>query len=147
MDKIYFSKTTEEYGFMSNFYPARFTYNGYLFRTSEHFYQANKFEPGSEAFEMIVRQNSPMIAARVGRKKSLPLRPDWNEVKVEIMRAALFLKFSTNKDLADKLIATGDAEIVEKSSRDYFWGCGKDGSGQNMLGKLLVELREILKTK
>lgn len=61
------------------------------------------------------------------------------------MRAALMAKFTTHPDLREALLGTRDEELVENAPTDYFWGCGKLGGGQNMLGKLLMEIRLVLR--
>lgn len=82
-------------------------------------------------------------AKKLGR--TVVLRPDWNEVKVSIMRNVLALKFRQNPDLREKLLATGEAELIEGNHwKDTFWGVC-NGVGENWLGKLLMELREELK--
>ena len=80
----------------------------------------------------------------MGRSRKRPLRPDWEEVKVDIMREAVLTKFIQHTDLQEILIDTGNAPIVEHSERDSYWGDGGDGKGQNVLGKLLMEVRERL---
>lgn len=73
--------------------------------------------------------------------KDLKIRSDWEDVKIDIMYKALLAKFTQNRDLTYLLKDTKDAEIIEDSPRDYYWGIGKDGKGQNMLGKLLMQVR------
>jgi ribA/ribD-fused uncharacterized protein len=73
------------------------------------------------------------------------LRSDWEEVKVEIMKGAVLRKFETHQDIRQRLLATGELELVENAPSDYFWGCGADGSGQNMLGKILMDVRDLLR--
>ena len=63
------------------------------------------------------------------------------------MRKAVWAKFTTHKDLKSLLLSTGDNEIVENAPGDYYWGCGADGSGRNMLGRILMETRERLKSE
>jgi ribA/ribD-fused uncharacterized protein len=58
------------------------------------------------------------------------------------MRRAVLKKFQTHPQLKALLISTGDQEIVENAAGDYYWGCGADGSGKNMLGKILQEVRD-----
>ena len=84
---------------------------------------------------------SPSVAARMGRSRERPLRPDWEVVKLDVMREALRAKFIQHRDLQEKLLSTGDRQLVEHTARDRFWGDGGDGSGKNMLGRLLMELR------
>ena len=92
--------------------------------------------------EETVRQaKSPMIAARLGRSRAHPLRTDWETVKDEIMREALRAKFTQHPRLFSLLLATGDANLVEHTNNDSYWGDGGDGTGRNRLGELLMELR------
>jgi N-glycosidase YbiA len=88
-----------------------------------------------------------MVVARMGRSRARPLRPDWNEAKDDIMRRAVLRKFETHAGIRDLLLATGDEELVEKTTSDYYWGCGTDGTGTNMLGKILMEVRDILRAR
>ncbi len=81
----------------------------------------------------------------MGRDRSHPLRTDWERVKDEIMQQAVLQKFKTHADIREILLATGDELIVENSPIDYYWGCGKDGSGKNRLGEILITVREILR--
>ena len=76
--------------------------------------------------------------------RDLPLREDWEQIKDNIMRKAVCAKFTQNIDIKDILISTGRETIIEKTTNDYYWGCGKDGSGKNMLGIILMEVREKL---
>jgi len=81
----------------------------------------------------------------MGRDRKLPLRRDWESVKENIMRRALYAKFTQHPDLKKLLLSTGDAKLVEHTERDSYWGDGGDGSGKNRLGYLLMELREKLR--
>ena len=71
---------------------------------------------------------TPMIAARLGRSRKQKLRRDWESVKVGIMREALLAKFTQYEELQALLLSTGNAKIVEHTSRDNYWGDGGDGS-------------------
>lgn len=95
--------------------------------------------------ERIRETKSPMIAARLGRSRKVKIRDDWEEVKVDIMRMAVRAKILAHESLQELLLGTGDEMIIEAAGRDYFWGAGKDGSGQNWLGKILMEVREELR--
>ena len=112
--------------------------------TSEHYFQAKKFI-GTEYQEQVRMSSTPMKAANLGRDRSKPLRKDWEEVKDDIMRRAVLEKFKTNSDAKKILLSTGDEKIIEKTTKDYYWGCGEDGNGKNMLGKILMETRDILR--
>lgn len=140
----------------SNFYHAPFKdFANTEWKTTEHYFQAMKFPPeanitvciGDEDVTISVRkwikmQATPAASAKEGRRRDLPMRTDWEEVKDEIMYKALRHKFTQNKNCLDALLATGDAELIEASPIDFYWGEGSDGSGKNMLGKLLMRLRE-----
>lgn len=86
-----------------------------------------------------------MIAARMGRDRKKKLRRDWESVKVSIMRKAVQAKFTQHDNIREVLLSTVDAKIVEHTENDNYWGDGGDGSGKNMLGKILMEVREELR--
>lgn len=140
---IYFYGTRDKYGCFSNFSPHGFELDGLYWPTSEHYFQAQKF-PGTYHVDQIREVKTPRDAAKMGRDRKRPLRPDWNQVKDDIMRQGVLKKFETHSDIREVLIATGEDLIVENSPVDYYWGCGADGSGKNMLGLILMEVREIL---
>lgn len=146
---IYFYTTREEpYGCFSNFSPHGFELEGYWWQTSEHYFQAQKFvETDPKWFDKIREVRTPKDAANMGRDRTHPLRRDWEQVKDEIMRRAVSCKFSTRSELREILLATGDEAIVENAPDDYYWGCGKDGSGQNKLGQILMAVRESLRSQ
>ncbi|MFB2967760.1 NADAR family protein [Aerosakkonema sp. BLCC-F183] len=144
---IYFYSNREEpYGCFSNFSPHGFELDGFYWPTSEHYFQAQKFV-GTPYVDRIRLVKTPKDAANMGRDRSFPLRPDWEQVKDDIMRRGVLRKFQTHTDIREVLISTGDELIVENSPIDYYWGCGADGSGNNMLGKILMEVREILRDR
>ncbi|WLR41721.1 NADAR domain-containing protein [Bacillus carboniphilus] len=142
--KVFFYKVNDEYGCFSNFSSYGFEIDKQFWLTSEHYFQAQKFA-GTNYEEQIRRAVSPMEAAIMGRDRNKPLRTDWEEVKDDVMRLAVLSKFTTNNDIQEILLSTGNKIIVEKTSNDYYWGCGKDGSGKNMLGKILMEVRDQLR--
>ncbi len=140
---IYFYSIREQYGSFSNFSPHGFVLDDLYWFTSEHYFQAQKFI-GTPHVEQIRLVKTPKDAAKMGRERTRPLRPDWEEVKDDIMRKAVLRKFETHADIREILLSTGKAEIVENSPIDFYWGCGSDGSGKNMLGIILMEVREII---
>ena len=145
---IYFYSVREEpYGGFSNFSPHGFEHQGLWWPTSEHFFQAQKFvaDPGTAPWaEHIRTARKPKDAANMGRDRKYRLRPDWEAIKDDLMRLAVRLKFEAHADLRELLLATGSEPIVENAPGDFYWGCGADGSGKNMLGIILVETRELL---
>lgn len=141
---IYFYSTRDAYGEFSNFARYPITIDGKVWPTSEHYFQAQKFL-GEEHREAIRNAASPMTAARMGRDRKRPLRTDWEKIKDEVMRTAIRAKFSQHAELRNKLLATGDAQIVEHTTNDSYWGDGWDGDGKNMLGQILMSVREELR--
>ncbi|MBD2337666.1 NADAR family protein [Calothrix sp. FACHB-156] len=142
---IYFYAVREEYGCFSNFSAHGFELDSLYWPTSEHYFQAQKFI-GTLHLEQIRLVKTPKDAARMGRERSRPLRQDWEQVKDDVMRKAVLRKFETHADIREILLATGNEDIVENSPIDFYWGCGSDGSGKNMLGLILMEVRETLRS-
>lgn len=142
---IYFYRVSEvPFGVFSNFSAHPFVLDDKLWPTSEHYFQAQKFVRHPEHQEEIRLASTPMESAEKGRDRHRPLRPDWAVVRDDAMRAALLAKFSAHPSLSELLLSTGDETLIEKTTGDYYWGCGSDGTGQNRLGQLLMELREAL---
>lgn len=128
-----------EYKFLSNTFFSPVTYMGIRYPCVENAFQAQKTIDTQE--QLKIAQMRPSYAKSYGKK--MVLRDDWNKVKVNIMRTLLFNKFVQNPELAKKLVATKDAVIVNLHQyADPFWGMKPDGTGENNLGKLLMELRE-----
>ena len=144
-DTINFYSTKSEYGCFSNFAAYPILLDDKVWPTSEHYFQAQKFPEDLAHQEAIRLQKSPMIAARMGRDRSKKLRADWNSVKDEVMLTAVRAKFSQHQELRATLVATGDAKLVEHTGNDNYWGDGGDGSGKNMLGQILMRVREELR--
>jgi N-glycosidase YbiA len=139
---IKFYKTKDPYGFMGNYSRYRFYIYGRWWSCVEAPYQAMKTFDKAEQ-DAIQKAKTSNEARLLGQK--VTLRPDWDQVKASIMKECLMAKFLQHKDIRDQLLATGDEELIEDSPIDYYWGCGADGSGLNMLGKLLMEIREELR--
>jgi len=141
---IKFYKTQDEYGCFSNFAPFPISIDEKEWPTSEHYFQAQKFS-GTEHEEAIRLAKSPMIASAMGRDRSRPLRKDWEQVKDEVMLKAVREKFRQHTNLAAILLATRDAQIIEHTVNDSYWGDGGHGRGKNMLGQILMQVREELR--
>jgi ribA/ribD-fused uncharacterized protein len=140
----FYSRREVTYGCFSNFSAHGFELDGRWWPTSEHYFQAQKFV-GTPHGEAIRLAPTPKVAANMGRERKRPLRADWEAVKDEVMRRAVHQKFERHAKLREILLATGDEEIVENAPGDYYWGCGADGSGRNMLGQILMEVRADLR--
>ena len=144
---IYFYSTREEpYGAFSNFSAHGFALDGQWWPTSEHYFQAQKFA-GTPHAEEIRRARTPREAANRGRERTRPLRRDWEAVKDDVMRRAVRQKFTAHADLRKLLLDTGEEAIIENAPSDYYWGCGADGSGRNLLGIILMETRTRLRAE
>jgi N-glycosidase YbiA len=126
-----------EFRFLSNFWEIPIKYEGIWFVSVEHAYQAAK-TLDMEQRQLIARLNTPGQAKRAGN--NLVLRPDWEEVKIPIMRELLKQKFS-NRALMYKLRQTKGELIEGNNWGDTFWGVCK-GQGENHLGRLLMEIRD-----
>lgn len=140
---IQFYTTKGNFGCFSNFSRHAFNYKGKFWKTSEHAFQAQKFT-GTKYEDAVRSCNMPGDAADIGRDRSLPLRADWEQIKDSIMEEVLYAKFSGNDTIKEILLSTGDAELVEHTVDDSYWGDGGNGSGKNMLGKILMKVRERL---
>ncbi len=130
--------------FLSNFYPCEVAFEGKIYKSSEHAYMASKTED-LNIREYIAAQSTPGQAKKIGR--SIPLRENWNDVRVHYMRTILKSKFS-DQVLYEKLLSTSPHELIEGNTwGDTFWGQCPIDNGKNMLGKLLMELREDITIK
>ena len=142
---INFYHNGEDFGEFSNFASHPIELGGKTCPTSEHYFQAQQF-PGTEHEEAVRCAELPRKAAKIGRDCDRPLRADWEAVKDEVMRVAVRAKFTQHEELRRMLIDTGDATIVEYTRNDFYWSDGGDGTGRNMLGRILMEIRGQLRT-
>lgn len=143
---IIFYSVNDEHGYFSNFAPYPIKLKRKRWPTSEHYFQAQKFA-GTEHEGLIRKAQTPMTAARMGRDRKRPIRRDWESVKDDIMRDAVYAKFAQHHDLRQLLLDTGDAELIEHTANDSYWGDGGDGSGSNMLGIILMEVRDAIRNE
>ncbi len=132
--------------FLSNFYKSPIEFEGDTYPTVEHAFQAAKTSIAEERATIRANAN-PVIAKRKGRR--VTLREDWEAAKRDIMRELLRVKFA-DAALRELLLQTGDEELVEGNRwHDRYWGrcrCAKcGGQGQNVLGELLMQVREELR--
>lgn len=141
---INFYSSKAEYGFMSNFANYSVSIDGKTYRSTEHFYQSQKYQ-GTRWETEVRNAKSPMDAATIGRDKDGPLRDDWESVKDNVMRRAVEAKFRQHPELAKQLLATGEAKLVEHTEKDFYWADGGNGTGKNMLGVILMEVRAKLR--
>lgn len=135
------SRFSGEYRWLSNFWLVDILYEGRVYASVEHAYQAAKTD-NPLARQAIAAQPTPGAAKRAGQL--FPLRKDWDDVKLKAMENLLRIKFA-DPGLRRKLLDTNDELLVEGNVwGDTFWGIC-DGTGENHLGKLLMKIREELK--
>lgn len=130
-----------KYYFLSNFYEAPVTVFGFTYRNNEAAFQAQKVIVKGDKEDFTTLNASE--AKKLGRH--VKLRPDWEQIKEVTMYDIVLCKFKQNKDLKEKLIATGD-ELLEEGNNwgDRIWGT-VNGVGENRLGNILMRVREELK--
>ena len=132
----------------------------YSFKTAEHCYHWLRFATGladgklggatpsddaKAVADLVRRATSAHDAFKIAQANKHLQRADWNDVKVEKMRLVIRAKALQHEYVLRKLLATGDRELVENSWRDDFWGWGPNRDGQNVLGKLWMEVRAELR--
>jgi ribA/ribD-fused uncharacterized protein len=146
--KIFFwsESDKEQYGCFSNFFEGPYEIDGQVWPTTEHYFAAMKtLDTGQQ--EDIRKASTPLDAKRMGRV--VTLRSDWDDVKYDVMLDALRAKFGNSLKLKEVLLSTSDALIYEDSPYDKVWGTGEKGgvgTGQNLLGKALMQVRQELST-
>ncbi|MCL9781263.1 GTP cyclohydrolase II [Vibrio sp. S4M6] len=140
---ILFYEPFESHGFLSNFFPANIEISGVVWPTSEHYYQAQKFS-SSIIQQEILKAETPDLAFALSRKYEQHARSDWYDIRVDVMESIVKEKFIQNPNLAYYLVNTGCIELKEHSHKDAFWGDGGDGKGKNILGRILMDVRETL---
>ncbi len=148
---VSFRKTNERFGGLSNMAPGfPLEINGVHIRTAEALYQACRFPHMPNVQKLILNERSPMTAKMKSKPYRKDSRPDWDAIRVPIMKWCLRVKLAQNwAAFGELLLATGSHPIVEDSRKDDYWGAkiidDDTLSGQNVLGRLLMELREKLK--
>lgn len=146
VDEIRFYRSNEKpYGVFSNLYRCKIVFEGQEFATSEHAYQAGKARK-EEVRNWILSAPSPALVAMAAHGLyTWDIAPNWSKIKFDRMRGVLYAKFSQHPQLKELLLSTGNARLVESATVDNavnrLWG-EVNGVGKNMLGVLLMELRE-----
>ena len=141
MTKVVIDRFIDEFQFLSNFYTSTIKVNGKTYMSVEHAHQAHKtLEPGMH--ETVRTAKTAALAKRLGQ--AVPVRPDWESVKVDLMREFVRKKFES-PFLAALLLATNDAELINVNFwNDTHFGICR-GKGSNLLGKILMEVRDELR--
>lgn len=140
---ITFYRAKGKHGFLSCLYRKKLIFEDREFDSAEHAYQFGKMRD-KKTQEWVMKAPHPHLVSIVCHNLfSWDIVSGWSKMKVNRMYRVLKVKFS-DIELKEKLLATGNAILIEKSKSDSFWGCGKNGKGKNMLGKLLMKVREEL---
>lgn len=139
MSEVRFHGADGRFGFLSNFSEFGFLLNGVRWPTVEHFYQASKFDDDAHK-NRILYCDTPLLAKRLGGELE-GMRDDWVAIRVSVMQNGVFLKFQQNTEIAKRLCSI-KGNIIEVSKDDSFWGIGSDGTGENKLGQVLMNVRQ-----
>jgi|GEM_PF-1384063 len=158
---LFFARDRDTFFFLSHFHPAEIVIGDESWPTAEHYYQSRKsLDPGfREAIRACAHAGH---AKRLGAEPDGPkrhsgqswfrahnqnVREDWAAIRLDVMRQADMAKFSQHLRLREFLLATGDAKIVEDTALDAYWGIGADGMGDDWAGRILMEVRDELRSK
>ncbi len=140
-DKIFFYP--KEFYVFDNFSSFQVEYKGHVFPTSEHAYQAMKFiKTNKDLFEKIKSAKSAHDAQKIAYENKEFADPEWDNIKKDVMKDILRHKVKQHPYVLKKLLQSGNREIIEDSWRDAVWGWGPNRDGQNLLGKIWMEVRE-----
>ncbi|MGH3584926.1 MAG: NADAR family protein [Pseudonocardia sp.] len=133
---------TPDFYVFNNFSAHAIEFRGELYPTAEHAYQAAKCtDPRGK--EAIRGAHSPILAKRLANEIFREARdPEWDDKKLAVAEEILRVKLAQHVEAQEALKNSGDEDIIEDSPTDYFWGAGADGSGENMLGKLWMKIRD-----
>ena len=141
---IYFYSPKRKYGYLANFSRHGFNIEGKWWPSVEHYYQAQKFTQ-HYLKEKIRTSPSAYKAKKFAHKHKHLERDNWKLQRRKIMFTAILNKFVAHPILRQKLIETDNKQIIERAPKDLFWGAGLNNEGQNIAGKILMEVRTILK--
>ena len=128
---------------LSSFSRHGFELEGEFWPSVEHYFQGMKFENPADR-EKVRQAEHPARARRLGRSRFRRIRKDWSQVRRVMMTRAVYTKCRTHPSVAERLLETGNAKLVENTQYDYFWGCGRDGRGHNTYGQVLMDVRRKL---
>jgi ribA/ribD-fused uncharacterized protein len=121
-----------------------FELDGASWPSAEHYYQGMKFEDQALR-EEIRTADHPNKAIKLAATNKRRIRIEWKKLKEVMMTRAIYTKCRAHPDVTAALLATGDQKIIETSQYDYYWGCGRDGRGHNIFGKVLMAVRHKLR--
>jgi ribA/ribD-fused uncharacterized protein len=141
---FFFGDRPSEYYFLDNFYPCEFVVDGIRYRSLEHWYQSHKTTDTTLRMWIIAAPNATEAKRRGRSLNPYQMRPDWEDIKVSVMREGMFYKFGrsmSDPNIRSMLMEAGDAVLHEDSPDDMFWGV----KGADWAGRLLMETRNLLR--
>lgn len=141
---IKFYKEFGEYGYLATYSNHGFYKDGVYYKTSEHYFQSKKFDDIA-VVNKIINAATPKEASNIGRDRLNKKRDNWRDIKKDIMFEAVLYKFEQNEDIKQKLLSTGDEEIIEETVKENYWGIGPNYDGENNYGKILCKVRDYLR--
>ncbi len=145
---LFYRSSEKPYGAFSNLYRRQITFEGQSFATSEHAYQAGKARKPKVNAWLMAAPSPALLAMAAHGLYYWDITPGWSRIKFDRMRQVLQVKFTLHLDLRDLLLSTGNARLVESATVDNpvnrLWG-EVSGVGKNMLGVMLMELRDELR--
>ena len=147
-DILFYKSNEKPYGAFSNLYRCEVTFDGAIYPTSEHAYQAGKACSQAVRDWLLAAPTPSLVAMAAHGLYSWDVVPDWATVKVDRMRGVLRAKFHQHPELRELLVSTGEARLVEapttNNAVNRLWG-EVNGKGKNLLGVLLMEVRAEIK--
>lgn len=137
---ISFYKEFGELGYLANYSGHSFLKDGILYKTVEHYYQSEKYD-NEDIKKRIIEASTPKEASLIGRDRNNIRKDNFKSIKEQVMYDGILEKFRQNRDIAYKLVETRNEAIEEATIDEYYWGIGKDRSGANRIGKILMDVR------
>lgn len=144
---IRFLSKIEQWKDFSNLAPYPIELDGEVWKSTEHYYQFRKFERSDPAYAQRIKEAPTPRDAKILSLQNNNYSKDWDSMKVDLLKEAVRRKFESYPKLEELLLSTGEEELIEANQDDCFWGEGKDGSGKNMMGRILMEVRTYLRDK
>jgi ribA/ribD-fused uncharacterized protein len=142
---IRFLSTIDEWKNFSNLAPYPIYLENTLWGSAEHYYQYKKYEKIDPEFALKIKETLSPLEVKKITLKNTKSHSDWRKNSLNILGNAVRAKFSQYPSLREQLISTGNELLIEANKKDYFWGEGENGSGKNMMGKILMSIREELR--